>query len=408
MSEHQMAQVAINGQTLQKMSTSYATAVSVQKPRILEDVRRRLNDEARIGGEGFYYGWGVGKGKRVEGPSIQLATAAARSWGNCAVEMEDVQDLGDSWVFTAIFVDIETGFTLKRQFRQSKTFIIYGDHDDHRKDEMRFQIGQSKATRNVVVNALPKSLIREAMSTAKTGVRKRLEEWIAKKGEGGLVMAQDGALEQLKRLGVSEEQVLAKVSRPTRGAITVDDLVILKGDIMAIDDGNDRVEGLYPEVGQAEPTTEDLMDHLGGEVETGPEAAPAPDAKPPTGNSKPDATGGKETEIENNTFEDGPGGIAITAETTPPEAQDAQKAEITAEEVEEIMGGSYGPVSAESVTEFRARFARLDEDPKAIDKYSVDYTTMAELDGKLAVEAVRRIEKWYKASAVEYLAGKKS
>ena len=400
MTEHELTRASVEGgQTLQRMQTPYATAVSVQRPRQLKDVYRRLNDEARIGGESFYYGWGAGK-DQIEGPSIQLATAAARSWGNCAVEMEDVQDLGDSWIFTAIFVDVETGFTLKRQFRQSKTSIVYGKHDEHRKADIRFQIGQSKATRNVVLNALPKSMIREAMDTAKAGVRERLEAWISKQGENGIVKAQDAALEQLKRLGVTEEQVLAKLNRAGRGAITIDDLVVLKGDIVAVNDGAERVEELYPAAADEDGEGASLMDHLGGgepfPTANG-ERNPRDSSEPAPGGSKPDATAGTDPPPPPTTNADVPDGQYAEVEKTQ---------EVTAEEVEAILEGSFGPVSAEAVTELRARFGRLDEDPDALAKYDVDYGAMAEVDGELAVSAVTRIEQWYARAADEYLAGK--
>lgn len=94
-------------------------------------------------------------------------------------------------------------------------------------------------------------------------------------------------------------------------------------------------------------------------------------------------------------------------ETAPPqEENDAQKEEVTPEEVEEIMANTYGPVSADAVTELRARFSRLDEDPEALAKYDVDYASMAEIDGEPAVAAVKRVEQWYADRAIDNLAGK--
>src|SRR5262249_20796886 len=55
-----------NGQAVQSVRGSYATAVACQVPRQLDQVRRRIEDEGRLAGEEFYYGWGAGK-DRVEG-----------------------------------------------------------------------------------------------------------------------------------------------------------------------------------------------------------------------------------------------------------------------------------------------------------------------------------------------------
>src|ERR1700733_12715611 len=140
------------GRSIQRVQTGYCTAVAVQKPRSLVVVKKRLDEEAALAGEDFFYGWGAGK-DRVEGPSVGLAMAAVRCWGNCAIEALPVQDLGDSWVFTSAFIDLETGFTLTRQFRQSKKWTVHGKMDGERKDDVRFQIGQSKSARNVALNA---------------------------------------------------------------------------------------------------------------------------------------------------------------------------------------------------------------------------------------------------------------
>lgn len=383
MSDGQMMSAAQQGQTLQKMETSYATAVSVQVPRSLVEVNRRLKEEALIGGESFYYGWGAGK-NHIEGPSIQLATSAARAWGNCAVEMEDVQDMPDSWVFTAIFVDIETGFTLKRQFRQSKTSIVHGKHDQYRKEDIRFQIGQSKAARNVIINALPNSIIKEAMETAKSGVRDRLEKWIknkSKDGKDGMVIAQDGAIDKLKKCGIEESLILEKFGRTARGGLTIDDLIVIKGDMIAIDDGSERAEELYSSK-DAEPSTDSLMEHLAGEETPEEEKEQPAPLKPDPGASKRDSKGKK-------------GGTPTDA---PPGNQNEPQ-ELTEKQMErnihEIEGGSLGETAKEAALELRSRFSRLGEEPDAFAKRSVDYENIEKIDGPIAVNMIGRIEAYY-------------
>ena len=250
-SEHASSVVALGG-AMQQVRTAHTTAVAVQRPRSLSKACLRLDEEAALSGERFFYGWGAGK-EKIEGPSIKLANAAARCWGNCAVEMLPVQDLPDSWVFTAVFVDLETGFTLPRQFRQSKTSIVYGKHDEARKMDIRFQIGQSKAMRNVIINALPAGLIDSAMDAAKSGVRQKIERFIAgvDKSEGagkGIVKAIDAVMGGLAKHGVTEARVFAKLEISARSAVTVDRIITLRGDLAALDDGEARPGELYPAV----------------------------------------------------------------------------------------------------------------------------------------------------------------
>lgn len=387
MTENQMTRQSIEtGQTLQRVATNYVTAVQVQKPRKLSDVYRRLNEEALKGGETMFYGWGAGK-DQIEGPSIQLATAAARSWGNCAVEMEDVQDLGDSWVFTAVFIDVETGFTLKRQFRQSKTSIVYGKHDEERKADIRFQIGQSKATRNVVLNALPKSMIKEAVEAAKSGVRQRLESWIAKRGPTGMADAQEGALSQLAAMGIDEARVLDKLNRPTVKALTLDDLIVLKGDITALNEGAERPEELYPQAGP-EGSTEGIMDHLGGGDEDPP--FPVPDGESGTEKTPKAAQEGAKRDS---------GG-----ETPAPPMPDTPQAELGAEisdgDLFDLSEGAYGSVAKEIAEELRARYNRLGEDREALTKYVFDLDIVEAEGGDAGLTMIENLRDHYLKKAV--------
>lgn len=381
--------VAEHGNTLQQIKTPYSTAVSVQVPRELDTVRRRLMDEASIGGEMMYYGWGAGK-DHIEGPSIHLAMAAARCWGNCAVFPEPVQELPDSWIFTSSFVDLETGFTLQRQFRQSKSSQVFGKHHEERKSDIRFQVGQSKASRNVVVNALPKSIINEAMAKAKAGVRERLEKWIAAKGEGGLAMAQDGALDALEKLGIVEARVLAKVSRPTRAALTLDDLIVLKGDIVAIQDGTDRADELYPVEEAA--SGDGVMEHLANGDPEPEDDPPTPD--PPKSDAKPrkrQSRKAKESE----------------ATTTPEPENDGKSsasdsgAEIEVDEafVKDVCTGKEGPEVMEAVLEMKARFARLADDPLSLSKFTPNWEWIKAGGGAGAARVVRVVQSWYWAKA---------
>lgn len=222
---------------------AYTTAAPVCQQRRLAQVERRLIEEANLAGESFYYGWGAGK-DRIEGASVKLAVAMARCYGNCAVDSLPVQDIGDSWIFTAVFIDLETGFTLTRQFRQSKKWMVYGKHDQERKDDIRFQIGQSKATRNVILNAMPEYIVAKAMDAAKAGVRAKIDAYVK---TNGLAAAVDLTLKGLAKVGVTETRVLARVGVASKNGIDIDALVMLRGDVAAIDNGQERASDLFPE-----------------------------------------------------------------------------------------------------------------------------------------------------------------
>lgn len=230
------------GGAVAQVKTSYCTAVAVLKPRDITAVDKKLAEESNLAGEAFYYGWGAGK-DRIEGASVGLALAAARCWGNCAVETPPVQETADAWIFTAQFVDLETGFTLSRQFRQSKRSKVAGKHDEERKDDIRFQIGQSKAVRNVCLNALPRWMIDRALEKAQEGVRAKIEDYIKR---NGVAAAQEYATKALAKYGVKPEHVAAKFSIASHTALDIDMLVILRGDVAALQAGQERAEALFP------------------------------------------------------------------------------------------------------------------------------------------------------------------
>jgi hypothetical protein len=134
---------------------SGAQAVAVHRDEA--SVLRRIKVLATAAGTDWYYRFPVkdkgGKTSWIEGPSIKLANDLARLYGNCEVDCR-AQDLGSSILFHARFVDLESGYALTRPFQQRKGASKLGGADDGRRDDITFQIGASKAIRNVVVNAL--------------------------------------------------------------------------------------------------------------------------------------------------------------------------------------------------------------------------------------------------------------
>lgn len=260
--------------TMQQVRTDYTTAVSVQKPRALAVVEKDFLIEARLMGEEAYYGWGAGK-DRIEGPSQALAYAIARIWGNCAINQLPLEESPDAWVFGSVFIDLETGFTLTRKFRQSKRWTVYGKLDEERKSDIRFQIGQTKGDRNVILKAIPKWLVNKGMEEAKAGVRKKLEKYINKHG---LSAAIDYAVKQLKKAGVGDEQICSKFSVAKVDGLDVDQLVIMSGDIKAIQTGQEMPDALYPS-----EEADDIADQLKNpKQEADPQPADTTPKPPPT------------------------------------------------------------------------------------------------------------------------------
>jgi hypothetical protein len=149
------------GHALVRPTTGVAERiVGAQPVAVLRDEKRvmqKLAINAAMAGDDWFYRFPVRKRDGgqdwIEGPSIKLANDIARVFGNCAVEVREI-DVGDAWTFYARFTDIETGFSMERAFRQRKSQTSMRTKDYERQQDIAYQIGQSKAIRNVICNAL--------------------------------------------------------------------------------------------------------------------------------------------------------------------------------------------------------------------------------------------------------------
>jgi hypothetical protein len=128
-------------------------AVHRDEARILQ----KLEQLAAAAGPDWFYRFPVKKKDGgqdwIEGPSIKLANDVARIFGNNINEVREI-DVGDAWVFYARFSDIETGFSMERAYRQRKSQTSMKTKDADRQLDIAYQIGQSKAIRNCIINSL--------------------------------------------------------------------------------------------------------------------------------------------------------------------------------------------------------------------------------------------------------------
>jgi hypothetical protein len=235
----------------------FQQAVSVHKPRDLQKVMDKVLFEAMRMGEDFVYAWRQyskeekdrnpnGDGKvLIEGLSIDGAMILARNWGNCACLPQLVQETQSHYLFQASFIDIESGYTTIRLFRQRKSGVIGGKMDEDRKEDITFQIGQSKAIRNAIDKAIPSWMRDEAIEAAKQNAAKKYDP-----PEKHLPAVVDYA----KGLGVTEAQLVYRVGKPLVGW-TPYDIVIVRAAFKAIARRESSVHSEFPPVEETEAVT---------------------------------------------------------------------------------------------------------------------------------------------------------
>jgi len=234
--------IVASGATLQRQQTKYVTAIAVQRPRRLNDVLMRVKAEVELDPEGAFYGWDVGRGdkkKHVEGPTIGLCMSIARNYGNAAVDVQ-IEETPGYYLFTPVFLDLETGFTFSRAFRQRKSQNI-GMSDKDRAEDITFQIGQSKAIRNVIKSSVPQAIIDNAIDHAKRCAADRLTpEKIDK-------MKLDAIQSFQRDYGVTIEQLGAYMGDPDPVKWSVDKVVALRTVYRSLKSGDLSVKDVFPE-----------------------------------------------------------------------------------------------------------------------------------------------------------------
>ena len=161
-------------------------AVYRDRQRILQN----LKFIASAAGTDFFYRFPVkkkdGGADWIEGPSIKLANAVHLEVGNCVLETREV-DVGDAWVFYARETDLEGGSSMERAYRQRKSQTSMKTKDADRQQDIAYQIGQSKAIRNVICNFLQvycDYAFEQARDSLVEKIGKDLPGWRARTVEG--------------------------------------------------------------------------------------------------------------------------------------------------------------------------------------------------------------------------------
>mgnify|MGYP005988978063 CR=1 FL=1 len=218
----------------------YVTAMQVMKPRNLNKVISKCVEEASIAGEEFIYSWRQG-GSIIEGLTIGAALSIVRNFGNSMVEVE-VEEKDKAYIFTAYFCDLETGFNISRSYRQNKASPKSKSGKDiyegERGTDIIFQIGQSKAIRNVVLNAVPRWLASKVLEEAKNNAMATINNM-------GEVKARELLLNKIETLQIDKSKVENNFGKSKSWDKVK--LVQLSAALKSIENGYEEEETLFPD-----------------------------------------------------------------------------------------------------------------------------------------------------------------
>jgi hypothetical protein len=238
-----------------------------------QKILQKLATLAAAAGTDWFYRFPVRKKEGgqdwIEGPSIKLANDVARIFGNNVNEVREI-DVGDAWVFYARFTDIETGFSMERAYRQRKSQGSMRTRDTDRQLDIAYQIGQSKAIRNCIVNSLQiyaDYAFEQARDSLVDKIGKNLEGWRKR------------TLERLAEIPVELPRVERVLGRSAKEwlAPNIAQIVAM---VKSIADGMATVDEVFPAIEAASPAGDtSAAGEQGGAQDTEPSTAETPAAR---------------------------------------------------------------------------------------------------------------------------------
>lgn len=181
-------------------------------------------------------------GKTIEGPSARFAEIIAYSWGNCRSAARVVDEAGEFVTAQGVHWDLEKntaiGYEVKRRIvdKQGRRF----------KPDMigvTANAACSIALRNAILKGVPKALWTGIYQAARRTIMGDFQS---------LANRRAAALEAFQKFGVKPEQVFEKLGIRGEEDISLDHIVVLRGLLTALRDGDTTVEDAFP-VKQAEP-----------------------------------------------------------------------------------------------------------------------------------------------------------
>jgi len=222
------------------------TAKAVEVHRNHRMIMANLKSLCAANGARYVYSWEVKDNRRkrkvtIEGPTIKMANDLARIYGNCFSGIVEVKIHPTHWEYLALFLDLETGYNTTRPFMQRRNQSA-GMKDSGREEDIAFQIGASKAIRNVTVNALG-SYVDYCMEESK----KNLLDWVTANKDKAIAYVEGKAVEYNIPM-VSIEAVLGR----KKAQWTPRNVAMITMQLRSVDEGMASADDMFPTAGDAE------------------------------------------------------------------------------------------------------------------------------------------------------------
>ena len=174
-------------------------------------------------------------GKTIEGPSARFAEIIASAWGNSRAGARVISDSGEFVTAQGVFHDLERNvaitYEVQRRITNSKGKRYGADMIG-----VTANAACSIALRNAILKGVPKAFWSSMYDAARQVIMGDIKT---------LANRRAGAIQNFQRYGVTPEQIFAQLGVAGQEDITLDHLVVLRGLLTALREGDTTPEEAF-------------------------------------------------------------------------------------------------------------------------------------------------------------------
>jgi hypothetical protein len=177
-------------------------------------------------------------GKTISGPSVHLALILAQNWGNLRIEAKIASIDKTSITSQAVCFDLEKNIAIKVEVKRS--IMTRSGRMNEDMITVTGNAANSISLRNAILKVIPKAVVDKVSKSAKQLITGDISD------ETKFIKKRNSVLEGFKNsYGVTEQEVLAVLGKPSTANITADDLVTLIGYAQSIKDGDSTADLIF-------------------------------------------------------------------------------------------------------------------------------------------------------------------
>ena len=171
----------------------------------------------------------------IQGPSARFAEVVASAWGNCRAGARIVDDKGDFVTAQGVFHDLERNVAITYEVQRR---IVDKNGRRYKPDMIGVTANAacSVALRNAILKGIPKAFWDDMYQAAKQTIMGDVQT---------LANRRAAAIKAFMAFGINEAQILAKLEVAGVEDISLEHLVVLRGLLTAIKDGDTTPEQAF-------------------------------------------------------------------------------------------------------------------------------------------------------------------